>query len=57
MSIYSLESLFPYLKNLAPFIFEMTVESLKFFESFFGVEYPFNKYDQIFVHEYNAGAM
>ena len=30
---------------------------MKFFEEFFGHEYAFNKYDQIFVHEYNVGAM
>lgn len=30
---------------------------MKFFESFFGYEYAFNKYDQIFAHDYSAGAM
>ena len=30
---------------------------MKFFESFFGYEFAFNKYDQIFAHEYKWGAM
>lgn len=29
---------------------------MRFFESFFGYKYPFNKYDQIFAHEYKFGA-
>jgi hypothetical protein len=31
MSLYCIESLFKYLEDLAPFIFEITIESLKFF--------------------------
>ncbi len=50
MSLYCIESLFNYLKELAPFVFEITIESMKFFESFFGYNFAFNKYDQIFVH-------
>jgi len=30
---------------------------MKFYEDFFGHAYPFNKYDSIFVTEYNMGAM
>lgn len=30
---------------------------MKFFQSFFGVDYPFSKYDQVFAHEYKCGAM
>jgi aminopeptidase N len=30
---------------------------MKFFEEFFGYPFPFNKYDQVFAHEYKAGAM
>ena len=33
------------------------MESMRFFESFFGYKYAFNKYDQIFAHEYKWGAM
>lgn len=57
MSLYCIESLFEYMKELAPFIFEITIESMRFFESFFGYKFAFNKYDQIFAHEYKWGAM
>jgi aminopeptidase N len=30
---------------------------MKFYEKFFGYDYPFSKYDQIFCPEYNVGAM
>ena len=30
---------------------------IRFFESFFGQKYPFSKYDQILVPEFNWGAM
>ena len=39
------------------FIFEVTTESMKFYENFFKVPYQFTKYDSIFVAEYNWGAM
>lgn len=45
------------MENLAPFIFEITIESMRFFEEFFNYPFPFNKYDQIFAHEYKWGAM
>jgi aminopeptidase N len=57
MSLYCIESLYEFLKELAPFIFEITIESMRFFESFFGYKFAFNKYDQIFAHEYKWGAM
>ncbi|MEN9752166.1 MAG: Aminopeptidase, partial [Actinomycetota bacterium] len=45
-------------KNLdADYIFEKTREGFAFFESKFDFPYPFDKYDQIFVPEFNAGAM
>ena len=31
MSLFCIESLFEYLKDLAPFIFEITIESMKLF--------------------------
>ena len=57
MSVFCIESLFEHLKELAPFIFEITIESMKFFEEFFGYEFAFPKYDQVFAHEYKWGAM
>ncbi|MCF4119715.1 aminopeptidase N [Antribacter sp. KLBMP9083] len=41
----------------AGYIFEKTRQGFEFFESTFGVPYPFTKYDQLFVPEYNMGAM
>ena len=41
----------------ADYIFEKTREGFEFFENAFGVPYPFEKYDQLFVPEFNAGAM
>lgn len=38
-------------------IFDVTKKGFKFFENAYGIAYPFDKYDQIFVPEYNAGAM
>ncbi len=38
-------------------IFEITKQGLDFYHEKFGYPYPFGKYDQIFVPEYNLGAM
>ena len=38
-------------------IIDITRRGFEFFESAYGIAYPFTKYDQIFVPEYNAGAM
>lgn len=57
MSLYSRESLFKHLEKQSEEIFEITEESMKFFEKFFGYNYPFSKYDQIFCPEFNVGAM
>ena len=38
-------------------IFEVTRQGFEFFEEQFGTPYPFEKYDQLFVPEFNAGAM
>jgi aminopeptidase N len=37
--------------------FTWTVAGFKFYQNFFGINYPFTKYDQIFVPEFNSGAM
>lgn len=39
------------------YIFEKTRQGFAFFEQQFGYPYPFEKYDQLFVPEFNAGAM
>ncbi|KAB8190817.1 aminopeptidase N [Nonomuraea phyllanthi] len=38
-------------------ILEVTRQGFDFFHQVFGVRYPFGKYDQCFVPEFNAGAM
>src|SRR5262249_46392653 len=38
-------------------LFTITRQGLEFFGEFFDYPYPFTKYDQIFVPEFNAGAM
>ncbi|MFC5999204.1 aminopeptidase N [Quadrisphaera sp. GCM10027208] len=38
-------------------IFDITRRGFEFFESTFDLPYPFEKYDQLFVPEFNAGAM
>ena len=41
----------------ADYLFDITRKGFAFFEEQFGVAYPFDKYDQLFVPEFNAGAM
>ncbi|MFC4534083.1 aminopeptidase N [Sphaerisporangium dianthi] len=38
-------------------IFEVTKQGFDFYHRVFGTRYPFGKYDQVFVPEFNAGAM
>lgn len=49
------KSLRPYLD--ADEIFEITKQGLSFYHKAFAYPYPWGKYDQIFVPEYNLGAM
>ena len=55
LGVFCRESLGEYLD--ADYIFEKTREGFDFFEREFGYPYPFEKYDQLFVPEYNMGAM
>jgi aminopeptidase N len=55
LGAFARASLFEYLD--ADYIFEKTKQGFAFYEQLFGVPYPFDKYDQLFVPEYNAGAM
>jgi aminopeptidase N len=41
----------------ADYIFEKTRQGFAYYEQKFGYPYPFEKYDQLFVPEFNAGAM
>ncbi len=38
-------------------VFELTRQGFDFFEAYFGIPYPYGKYDQVFVPDYNMGAM
>ena len=38
-------------------ILEVTKQGFDFYHQLFGIRYPFDKYDQLFVPEFNAGAM
>ena len=55
LGVFCRKSLFEHLD--AEYIFDKTKQGFVFFESQFGVPYPFEKYDQLFVPEFNAGAM
>ena len=55
LGIFARASLFEHLD--ADYIFDITRKGFEYFESKFGVAYPFEKYDQLFVPEFNAGAM
>ena len=55
LGVYGRKSLWQHLD--ADYIFDKTRQGFAYFESRFGVPYPFAKYDQLFVPEFNAGAM
>ncbi|AIY00671.1 alanine aminopeptidase [Arthrobacter sp. PAMC 25486] len=55
LGVFARKSLMEFLD--AENIFELTRQGFEFFEQQFGVPYPFPKYDQLFVPEFNAGAM
>ncbi|XAS69537.1 aminopeptidase N [Micrococcaceae bacterium Sec5.7] len=55
LGIFARKSLMQYLD--ADNIFELTRQGFEFYEAQFGCPYPFEKYDQLFVPEFNAGAM
>ena len=55
LGVFCRASMAPHLD--AERILEETKQGFAFFEEAFGHPYPFGKYDQLFVPEYNAGAM
>ncbi|MBB3024993.1 aminopeptidase N [Trueperella pyogenes] len=55
MGVYARASLGEYLD--AQECIDITIQGMEVFENEFDVPYPFRKYDQIFVPEFNAGAM
>ena len=55
MGLYCRQSLVEHLD--ADELWKITEQGFGFFEEKFGYPYPFGKYDQLFVPEYNMGAM
>ncbi|WP_414601880.1 aminopeptidase N [Micrococcus sp.] len=55
LGVYCRDSLFEHLD--AEEIFDLTRRGFEFYEAQYGHPYPFEKYDQLFVPEFNAGAM
>ncbi len=55
LGVYCRASLEQYLE--ADYMFAKTKEGFEFFERVFSYPYPFEKYDQLFVPDFNAGAM
>ncbi len=55
LGVFARKSLMQYLD--AENIFALTRQGFAFYEEQFGAPYPFAKYDQLFVPEFNAGAM
>ncbi|WP_159499988.1 aminopeptidase N [Microbacterium sp. 18062] len=55
LGVYARRSLWQFLD--ADYVFEKTRQGFEYYEDRFGVPYPFTKYDQLFVPEFNAGAM
>ncbi|MBA3523451.1 MAG: aminopeptidase N, partial [Geodermatophilaceae bacterium] len=55
LAIFVRESLREHLDSAD--MFEVTKQGFEYFENAFDMAYPFGKYDQLFVPEYNMGAM
>ena len=55
LGVFARKSLAEFLD--ADYIFDKTREGFAFYEEKFDYAYPFEKYDQLFVPEFNAGAM
>ncbi len=57
LRLFARGSMKRYLDDQAAEIFELTTQGLDFYADLFAQPYPFTKYDQVFVPEYNSGAM
>ncbi|PZF33738.1 aminopeptidase N [Curtobacterium sp. MCPF17_051] len=55
LGVFARKSLASYLDP--EYVFDITKKGFAYFEEKFDVAYPFEKYDQLFVPEFNAGAM
>ncbi len=57
LGLYARRSLATQLEEQAGELFEITRQGLDFFAQEFGLAYPFDEYNQLFVPEFNMGAM
>ncbi|XVX21072.1 aminopeptidase N [Actinomycetota bacterium] len=57
LGVHARASLAEQLEEQGPQILEITRQSFDYLHGLFGIRYPFDKYDQVFVPEFNAGAM
>ena len=57
LGIHARASLSEPLERHAAEIFDVTKRSFDYFHGLFGIRYPFGEYHQVFVPEFNAGAM
>jgi aminopeptidase N len=57
LGLYARRSMQRQLDEHAAEVLEITTQGLDYFSQLFDQPYPFAKYDQLFVPEYNAGAM
>jgi aminopeptidase N len=57
LDIYARRSMAKYLAPEIPEWFEVTKQGFEFFQDFFGTNYPYKKYAQLMVPEFNSGAM
>ena len=57
LGLWARASMGEQLREHAPEMLEVTRQSFDYFHSIFGIRYPFDDYDQVFVPEFNAGAM
>ena len=57
LGLWARRSLEEQLREHAPEMLDVTRRSFDYFHSIFGIRYPFDDYDQVFVPEFNAGAM
>ena len=57
MGIYCRQALKDAMAKDVDYLFDITKKGFAFYNEQWGVPYPYAKYDQLFVPEYNAGAM
>ncbi|MEO7751782.1 MAG: aminopeptidase N [Terracoccus sp.] len=57
LGLHARASLKEPLERHADQLFEVTRQSFDYFHGLFGIRYPFGEYHQVFVPEFNAGAM